>query len=144
MSRALRAIEEKECGYLKAAALFNVPKTTLERRFKGENKVACGSKRVMGNGRTSLPLEMENNLKNHILLMEECMFGLTYTDVRRLSYELAERNCFKHKFNKETKMDGYHWLYGFYDGIQSWFLESPKKRQWHDHAASTRPTLTDF
>ena len=30
MSRALRAIEEKECGYLKAAALFNVPKTTLE------------------------------------------------------------------------------------------------------------------
>ena len=56
---------------------------------------------------------MENNLKNHILLMEECMFGLTYTDVQRLACELAERNCFKHKFNKETKMAGYHWLYGF-------------------------------
>ena len=38
----------------------------------------------------------------------------TYTDVRRLAYELDERNCFKHKFNKETKMAGYHWLlYGF-------------------------------
>ena len=73
MSRALRAIEEKECGYLKAAALFNVPKTTLERRFKGKNKVACGGKRVMGNGRTSLPSEMENQLEYRVYRIQSVM-----------------------------------------------------------------------
>ena len=91
MARAIKAVEDNECGYQKASSLYNVPKTTLVRRVKGINKLSKGASKMMGNKKSVLPQDLEENLAEHILKMEESLFGLTYLDVRRLGYELAEK-----------------------------------------------------
>jgi hypothetical protein len=48
------------------------------------------------NGRhTDLPEEIEEELVQHILKLEEIMFGLSITDMRNLTFEIAERNQLK-------------------------------------------------
>lgn len=112
MGRAIAAVRNKECGYELASKTYSVPKTTLVRRVKDRNKVVLGS--IKGMGQSSiLPAELENRLVDHILRMEEALFGLTYTDVRKLAFELAEQNDITNNFNKTAKMAGYYWLYGF-------------------------------
>ena len=111
MKNAIEAVRMKKMGYLMASEKFNVPKSTLERRVKGGNKLAKENTKLLGVGSTVLPHHLEESLKDHILAMEEALFGLTIDDVRRMAYELAEKNGLKHHF-KEGKA-GYYWLYRF-------------------------------
>eukprot|EP00116_Pleurobrachia_bachei_P002527 sb/3462789/ len=113
MKCAIAAIHNGAYGYHRASKIYNVPKATLFRRVKGTNKVASGVQKVLGSGRTVLTRDMEKKLASHILKMEEMLFGLGIRDVCRLAYELAERNGLAHKFNRRTKMAGYHWFYSF-------------------------------
>jgi hypothetical protein len=113
MDRALEAVKTGSMGYLWASKVFNVPKTTLERRVKGKNKLATGSVKILGNIISVLPSFLEDLLVKHILEMETALFGLTIDDVRRLAFELAELNNIPHKFNRPSKMAGKSWLYGF-------------------------------
>lgn len=41
------------------------------------------------------------------------MYGLTSNDLRRLAFQLAERNGIAHQFNREKQMAGKDWLYSF-------------------------------
>lgn len=95
-------------GWHLAAKNYNVPATTLRRRFKTNN----ATKGDLGGRRTVLPQEIEQDLANHILDMETRFFGFTTTDLRRLVYEIVEKNHLKHNFNTETKMAGKKWVKG--------------------------------
>ena len=106
MERAIKAVKEGSMGYLKASKEFAVPKSTLERRVKGTNKIATGSVKVLGNMTSVLPSFIEDLLVKHILEMEAALFGLTLNDVRLLAFELAELNNVPHKFNWQNKMAG--------------------------------------
>ena len=100
---------------------------TLERRAKGKNKLAVGSSKSLGSaGKTILPTHLEEKLKDHILLMEECFFGLTYTDVRKLAYELAVKNNLPNTF--KGGIAGYHWLYAFLRRYPELSLRKPESK----------------
>ena len=142
MVRALKALEQKECGYLKAAHMYNVPKSTLERRFKGKNKIAKGANKTMGSRVTVLPSELESKLRDHILLMEECLFGLTYTDVRRMAYELAVRNGLPNNF--KDGIAGYHWLYGFFRRFPELSLRKPENTSIHRSRSFNKTNVEKF
>ena len=48
MMQALIAIQDKECGDLKASTLYGVPKSTLERGAKGLSKsLGCAGKMIL-------------------------------------------------------------------------------------------------
>ena len=131
MMLALKAVRgeilgEVRLGYKSAAKQYNVPKSTLERRHKGKNKIAVGSTKFLGTTKSILPADLENELTSHILLMEEKGFGLTYVDVRKLAYELAEANGVVHKFNKADGMAGKYWLYGFLGRHPELSLRTPE------------------
>lgn len=49
---------------------------------------------------------MEKALVNRTLLFESLMFGLTITDVRKLAFDVADKNQIPHNFNKETRLSG--------------------------------------
>ena len=85
MSRGISAVISKQFGYLIASKVYGVPKSTLERRVKGCNKIATEAKKILGHGKTTLRQELEQKLYEHILVMEERLFGLTVHDVRRLA-----------------------------------------------------------
>ncbi|RUS83570.1 hypothetical protein EGW08_008676 [Elysia chlorotica] len=45
--------------------------------------------------------------------MESMLYGLTVIDVRRLAYDLAEKQGIGHRFNKTTELAGVDWMEGF-------------------------------
>ena len=60
--------------------------------------------------------------------MENRFFGLTLTDIRRLSYEFAVINDIKHPFNKESEMTGEDIVSGFLKRHQTLSCRTPEAR----------------
>ena len=113
-------------GYLKASQLYKVPRSTLERRNKNGDKIAIGARKFLGNRKSVLPEEVERKLANYVKTMEEKLFGLTYIDLRKMAYELAEANSVEHNFNKKDRMAGKYWLYGFLKRYPDLALRKPE------------------
>jgi hypothetical protein len=51
--------------------------------------------------------------------MEKCLFGLTTNEVKRLAYQLAQRNRIQHSFNKANEKAGKYDSNVFFSGIPS-------------------------
>lgn len=49
---------------------------------------------------------MEKILTEHILKLEECFFGLTIREIRKLAFDIAEKQALPHSFNKDKKIAG--------------------------------------
>lgn len=113
MQRAIDAVIRKEMGWLKASKTFGVPQATLRRRARGKNLRVTGSKKGLGRYVETFPSELEQELVSYIKRMESCLFGLSCDDVRKLAFQLAERNNIEHRFNKQNKMAGWDWLRDF-------------------------------
>ncbi|KAJ8953478.1 hypothetical protein NQ318_023599 [Aromia moschata] len=113
MSRALESLRGGTCGYLKAAKQFNVPKSTLERRFKNKKKQAVHFSKQLGSRKLTFSRDLEAQLVEYTKNMESMMYGLTTRSIRSLAYQLAVRNNIVHHFNNETKLAGWHWLNSF-------------------------------
>lgn len=130
MTKAIEAVREKKMGWKKAAKTFRVPKTTLMRLSQqkyGSPEEASEAK--MGRP-TVLSRELEDELVKYCLAMEATFFGLTRSDLRRMAFQLAERNNINHPFSKGN-MAGRKWL--------ALFLKRHKKR-----LSIRRPTGTSF
>ena len=127
MEQAIASVNSKEMGLNKAAKMFDVPKATLHRRLeisKATMKVSGGEKHM---GRHSdLPSELESQLVTHVINLEERMFGVTLSDLRRLAYQLAEANKLSHRFNKTKEMAGKKWLYSFLKRHKEIVLRTPE------------------
>lgn len=91
---------------------YGIPKPTFNRHLKELNQNANGETKIIGK-QTTLPPEVETALVNHILRLESLMFGLTITDVRRLAFEITDRDNLPHYFNRKTKLAGKKWFYSF-------------------------------
>jgi len=112
MKAAVEEVRSGRLGYKAASARHGVPKSTLERRVKNKNQHAVESMKVLG-AKKVFADEVENELVQYCVRMEEMFFGLTVTDLRRLAFQLAERNGIDHPFNKETKLAGEDWASSF-------------------------------
>ena len=112
MQLAIDAIKNKEMGFLKASKTFGVPKTTLHRHLKGDNKYALNGKKHVGR-QVDLPKDIEAQLVEHAIDLEARFYGLTPQNLRRLAYQIAEINQVKTRFNHDEKLAGKKWLRGF-------------------------------
>ena len=101
---------------------FGIPPRTLRRHRDGKMKVPgiinLGSYRVLRE-------DVEEEFYNYIVYMEKSLNGLRPSDVRRLTYELAEAKHLKHPLNKETKMAGEDWLRRFFQRFKKLSIRSP-------------------
>lgn len=113
MKSAIQAIEKKEMGWLAAAKKFNVPQATLRRRYQGVNKRVKGIEKGLGRFGTTFSWTIERQLVEYLKKVEVQFYGLTTKELRHLVYEFAERNKLEHRFNKEKRIAGWDWLYGF-------------------------------
>jgi hypothetical protein len=101
----LAAYRNGDMGLNCAARTYSVPKAALKSRTDGTNINAVGHKQLFG-PTADLPEEVETALVNHLLQLEEMLFGLTRKDLRRLAYEMAEINNLPHRLSHKNKMDG--------------------------------------
>jgi len=105
MAEAVRAVLDGTMGFKRAADSHGVPKSTLERKVKKARansltpEIAAVKK--LGRYETVFNAGQEKALVEHVLTLEERLFGITLTDMRMLAFELAERNNIKHNFNME-------------------------------------------
>lgn len=112
MKAAISAMRKNEMGSYKAARVFGVPQTTLERYVKGNKSPDAVIQTTIGR-KPVFPSELEEDLKNYCIQMEERFFGLSRKDVRQFAYQLAVRNDIENPFSKEKQQAGKTWLRNF-------------------------------
>ncbi|CAH2108801.1 unnamed protein product [Euphydryas editha] len=111
LQNAIHDYKNSDIGLNECARLHKIPKATLKRHL---DKSYSEERVEINKGRpTVFDSKFENVLVEHISFLEEHMFGLTITDVRRLAYKIAEQNGLKHNFNRTEKMAGKAWYYAF-------------------------------
>lgn len=108
MERALSALKNGDMGLNAAARTYSVPKATLKRHFDGSNIYAVDGKKIVGS-LSDLPSHVEEEIENHVLKLEECMFGMTSLDLRSLAYQVAVQNNIPTRFNNEKQLAGKKW-----------------------------------
>ena len=117
MQRAVLSVMNGDQGYKKAAEMYDVPQTTLERRvkkFKQTNDIESACRKGFACGfKTVFTQEEEAELAKYVQQMERMLFGLTPNELCGLAFELAERNNKVHPFKKGDEVAGYDWYSGF-------------------------------
>lgn len=78
----------------------------------------------MGRFKKNFTDAQEAVLVDYIKSMESRLFGLTTEDLRRLAYQLAEKNHIKHNF--KNNIAGLDWLKGFLKRHQDLSLRIPE------------------
>ena len=79
-AKTIDAVKVRKHGLLKTAQMYRVPKFTLERRCKGNNKVAVGSRKALGSRKQTLSLEIEPDLVVCICNMEAYAIRSRFTE----------------------------------------------------------------
>jgi hypothetical protein len=56
-------------------------------------KRGLSSSRALNGRKIALDPKVKDELVKHILYLEECVFGLTISDMRLLAFQIAEVSC---------------------------------------------------
>lgn len=113
MQKAIEAVRNKEMGWLVASKIFGIPQATLRRHALGSNKTLGSNSKGLGRWKPTFPPNVEKELVQHIKFLESRLFGLTRASVQELAFQLAEKNGFAHKFNKNKQKAGQEWMESF-------------------------------
>lgn len=111
MTGAIREVLDSKMGFLKAAKLYGIPKTTLERKVKKartNNYTSQDAAAKKGRFETVFTMDQEKYLVDHVLFLEDRLFGIALTDLRILAFELADKNKIHlTKIRRWQARDGY-------------------------------------
>jgi hypothetical protein len=126
MEKAMDKVKAKEMSIGEASQYYDIPKSTLGRRVLGRNKVVKGSEKQLGRFNTTFDKLFEDELVRYVKDMESRFFGMTYMDLRKLAFQLAEKNKLVHQFNKAKGMAGKKWMRLFMRRQPSLSLRQPE------------------
>lgn len=105
------AIEAVDAGnsLRSTAKKFGIPFSTLQERIKKKVPLTGPS---LGRHSTFSP-DAERAMAENIKLLAKLFYGLSPLQVRSAAYTYAEKHNIKHNFNRDRKLAGKDWLYGF-------------------------------
>lgn len=131
MAAAIKDVTEGRMGYKKAAITHDVPQSTLEDKIKKAKKEGLfpleAAQKRLGRYKTVFSEAQEEDLVKYILFLKEGLYGLTLTDVRKLAFQVAEKNNIPHTFNREKERAGKDWLYSFLSRHKELSFKNPEK-----------------
>lgn len=122
---ALTAYRNGGKGLNQCSRDYNISKSTLLRHIRNTNKIAKDTTKSMGRNPT-FDKEIENLLCERIVQFSDCFFGLTPRDIRKLAFDLAEKNHIPHQFNREKGIAGKKWYYKFMRRHSNLSLRQPE------------------
>lgn len=144
MQSAMDKVKNKELSLSEASKTFSVPKATLFRHLQGKNKIAQGCKKHLGRFEQTFDEVFESELEQYVFEMEERLFGVTNNDLRRLAFQLAERNGLHHSFNRASGLAGKKWLYGFRRRHPQITVRKPEPTSFARAAGFNKPAVNRF
>jgi len=134
MEYAAKSVRTGELSLRATSAAFGVPKSTLG-RHKNKKLLSPG---CLGRFRPVLDTQFETELADYCKEMQNRLFGLTISDLRKMVYQLAEKNNVEHNFDAERKMAGREIGYSFFFVvIQSCHSEHRSRLVLDERLAST-------
>lgn len=109
MRAAIEAVRNDSKSLRGAATTYGIPRPTLQRHLKDKVKTPG----LLGRFRTVFDEEFEHQLVDHCLAMQKRFYGLSLKNLRKLAYDLADRNKLSHPFSVVEKMAGKDWVASF-------------------------------
>lgn len=107
LAQAIESVQNGTNSCRSASKKFGIPRTTLIRHIKeGTNK----KKRL---GRIPMLGELENELKEFLLVEQNHGNVWSMTELRKVAFDFAETHNIKHRFNVEKGLASYEWVHAF-------------------------------
>ena len=122
MSEAVLAVRDKN-SVRGTAICYGIPRSTLKHYCKLPD---LNIHPRLGSTRPVFSDQQEKELVEYVLELDKRFYGMNCTEIRCLAFQLAERNNFKHPFNRDLQMAGYDWLDGFRDRHGELSLRKPE------------------
>lgn len=119
-----KAVEAVSAGnsLRSTARKFGIPFSTLQDRIKKNVPITGPS---LGRHST-FSAEVEKGMAENIKLLAKLFYGLSPLQVRNAAFIYAEKHNIKHNFNRERKLAGKDWLYGFFKRNPSITIRQPE------------------
>ena len=111
LNKAMKNVKKKNLSIRKAAAFYNVPKSTLERHVNANVKNPGTTS--LGNFKPALSPSLDNQLVEHAKKLQDMFFGLTSESLHVLAFDIAKANHFDMPFNSAIQKAGKYWLAAF-------------------------------
>ena len=121
MERAATSVKNGDMPSRQAAKVYGVPRSTLQRHLSGH--CSTGQK---GPLKPVFTEEQEDSLVNHIIRVQQMMYGFTPYSIRKMAYDYAEINSIPNRFSKEKRMAGKDWLSAFMKRHPTLSLRTPE------------------
>lgn len=121
MKEAVNKVQNKELTLRKAAEIFAIPFTSLQRRVT----LSKGIIKRRG-GQPTLDENAEKKLADRLLHLASRGFGITPKAVRKYAFEFAERQNIKHKFDRSAGMAGQDWFHRFMQRNKKLTIRKPE------------------
>lgn len=109
LQKAVRAVFMSNVSKKKAASMYGIPRSTLQRYIKQCENDGSVDKKERGR-QTTLSREQESELCSILLDMERRLYGLRPQCVRKIVYQYCVENNIPHTFSGEDKSAGKKWL----------------------------------
>lgn len=121
MKEAANKVLAKELTLRRAAEIYELPYTSLQRRVS----LSGGVIKTRG-GQPTLDKNSEKILADRLLHLASRGFGITPKAVRKYVFEFAERQKIEHKFNREVGMAGQDWFHRFMERNKELTIRKPE------------------
>ena len=117
------AMNEVRAGRIsknKAEKIYGIPRKTLNRHLKG----LVQKPGHLGRFTTVLGDAFESVLVEHVLMLQQRMYGLTTSEIRKLAFDVAESMKLPHPFKNQKA--GKDWLHNFLHRHTELSIRSPE------------------
>ena len=142
MQHALDAVTSGELSKRKASMQYKIPRPTLIKRLK--NIGVRPAPTSLGRFRRVFDAAFDSELVQHCVEMQKRYYGLSIADLRRLAFQLAERNNIAHPFSKASQMAGEEWARCFLKRNSTLSLRSPEATSLARMAGFNRVQVNKF
>ena len=109
MIQAIKAVCNKEMGYLAVAKIYTLPRSTLYDYVRSNLDPLQATQSKLGR-KPIISLVLEEKFVEYLQLSERKYFGHTRDDVRRLAFEVAVQNKIPSTFSAAKEAAGKHWF----------------------------------
>ncbi|XP_046384318.1 uncharacterized protein LOC124154552 [Ischnura elegans] len=115
MDSAVEAVANDNVPFREAAKQFDIPETTLRRRYQNKYLLPVPPVQPGGFGRFKVTFSAQQGeeLKALLIQMDKLSQGLTWYDCRRIIYEYADRDGIPHQFSRTKQMASSKWTRTF-------------------------------